>query len=60
MATESYILHAYKPVKDSELLGIAQVLKAEKIVKDEAKKVNEWQTKWPHIYHFVLDKNKNE
>ena len=61
MATvESYLIHAYKPISDGDLVAIAQVLKTEKIVKDEAVKMEHCENKWPHIYHFIMDINKNE
>lgn len=56
MATvESYILHAYKSIAEPELVSIAQTLKAEKIVKDEAVKMEHLENKHPHVYHFILD-----
>lgn len=53
---ESYIIHAYKKIPDDQLIGIAQILKTEKIVKDEAVKFSDKdENRWPHIYHFILD-----
>jgi hypothetical protein len=58
---ESYIIHAYKPISDGDLIGIAQILKTEKIVKDEAVKFSHIdENKWPHIYHFILDGSREE
>jgi len=61
MATDdSYVLRSHKKLQESVLIEIAQILKTEKIVKDEAGKVNDWQTKWPHVYHFITDLNTDQ
>lgn len=58
---DSYILHSHKTLQESVLIEIAQVLKTEKIVKDEAVKFSHTdENKWPHIYHFITDRNTNE
>ena len=59
-SVDSYVLHSHKTLQESVLIEIAQVLKTEKIVKDEAAEVNQWQTKWPHVYHFITDRNTNQ
>jgi len=55
MTTESYIIHAYKPIPDDQLKAIAQVLKTEAIIKDGTVPFGLEESTHPHIYTFHMD-----